>query len=97
MNYLYLGRVRFSFLRSGGRGGELTNREAMILFSQGRVSIPFIEGSVNIRYSRMRKPGASIVSQPILPGRLSRDVTDVLPIPYQSRDHCIIVTCSPSE
>ena len=75
----------------GGRGR--TKRVAMVLFSHGSLSIPFISGSVNIRYSSRRKPGTSMVSQPILPGRLSRDVTDVLPIPYQLMNHCGIVTC----
>lgn len=69
-----------------------TNKVAIILFSQGRLSIPFISGSVSMRYIKRRKPGASIVNQPNLPGRLSRDVTDVLPIPYQFKDHCMIVT-----
>jgi hypothetical protein len=50
-----------------------------------------------MQYIKMRKPGASIVSQPILPGRLSRDVTDVLPIPYQFKGHCKIVTYASSE
>lgn len=81
----------------GSSGWGLTNSVAMVLFSHGRLLIPFISGSVNIRYIRRRKPGASMVSQPILPGRLSRDVTDVLPIPYQFKDHCMMVTCSSSD
>ena len=35
-------------------------------------------------YSNIRKPGVSIVAQPILPGMLKRDGVDVLPIGYQS-------------
>ena len=80
-----------------GLGRGLTNIAAMVLFSHGRLLMPFISGSVNMRYSKRRKPGASIVNQPILPGRLSRDVTDVLPIPYQFRDHCMTVACGLSE
>lgn len=37
-------------------------------------------GSVYMIYSTVRKPGASMVNQPILPGMFSRDSIDVLPI-----------------
>ena len=40
------------------------------------------------------KPGASMVNQPILPGMLKRDSTDVLPMPYQFVSHCRPVNCT---
>jgi len=75
-------------------GRALTKSVAMVLFSQARSLIPFISGRVSMQYINMRRPGVSMVSQPILPGRLSRDVTDVLPIPYQFKIHWKRVNCS---
>jgi hypothetical protein len=58
----------------------------------GKLLIPRSSGSVNMMYSSVQNPGASMVAHPILPGRLNRDVTDVLPCGYQSVSHCARVT-----
>lgn len=42
-----------------------------------------------MRYINVRKPGASMVNQPMRPGRLRRLATDVLPMPHHLVSHCI--------
>ena len=69
---------------------QRTNMPAMTQLPTGslRQSRPSSPGKLNMIYSSVMKPGASIVNQPILPGRLKRDSTDVLPMPYQLVSHC---------
>lgn len=50
--------------------------------------MPWRAGRVFMVYSSVRKPGASIVSQPMRPGTLKRLTTDVLPMPYHEMSHC---------
>ena len=56
---------------------------AMIQLANGSSWIPSRFGSEYMMYSSVRKPGASIVIHPILPGMLKRKVVEVLPEGYQ--------------
>ena len=66
-----------------------TNKAAMSQLAPGRCSIPFFWGRVNMIYSSVMKPGASIVANPIFPGMFKRDCVEVLPIGYQVVTNCI--------
>ena len=56
--------------------------------------MPCRSGIVLIRYSSVRKPGASIVIQATRPGRLSLLATLVLPMGYQRTSHWMDASCA---
>lgn len=51
----------------------------MVQFAQGSPSRPSSLGRYTMLYSKVMKPGASMIAQAHFPGRLKRDSIEVLP------------------